>query len=288
MQKVSEDGVLALGGGGRVAALLKAAFQVTGENRLIWQSRSPECGEICFDPLACDGVERMRHAMRGCSVVLALSGVTPATGCDFSVNSELAQQVLFCADKEQMKHVFFVSTSAVYGGSDRAHPEDEIPNPVSAYGGSKYEMEQVIAAYSGQVRTTVLRLGNVAGADQLLGRVGHSGMVLLDQFPDGAFPSRSYIGPLTLARIVTRLIDLVIAGEKLPDILNIALPGVMGMDALLQAGNIPFQPVPAPESVIRTVMLDTGRLQDLFDFTDEMSFPGAVLEELACLKRALP
>ena len=89
---------------------------------------------------------------------------------------------------------------------DETMPAD----PVSEYGRAKRDAEQALAkglAGSG-VGLTCLRIGNIAGADALLGGQAASGaaQVVLDPVagqPMG--PERSYIGPLTLGASPTTL-----------------------------------------------------------------------------------
>jgi len=272
--------ILALGGGGRVAALLKAAFALTGETHLIWQSRGALENGICFDPLGPQGDVEMRAAMRGRKVVFALAGVTPASGSGLEVNTLLARQVLRAAAAEDIKHIFFISTAAVYGNSDQAHHEDDAAEPVSPYGREKLAMEAVIRADETAIGKTILRIGNIAGADQLLGRVGQAPDVFLEQFSDGGFPERSYIGPVTLAKVLTQLFDRAISGYALPEVLNIATPNGVAMDALLRAAEIDFQARPAPNTAIGKVVFNTNRLMRLYSFAPHASDPVRMVDEL--------
>lgn len=278
MVKALEKPILALGGSGRVAGLLRAAFEITGEDRVIWQSRADVPGGICLDPLAENGMEALSEAMIGRDLIFALAGVTPATGVPLNINSVLANRVLCAAEKAGVKHVFFVSSAAVYGVSDLAHGEEEALTPVSDYGVSKQRMEEGILRADSSVQLVILRIGNIVGADQLIGRVGLQKDVMLDCFANGRGPLRSYIGPVTLARVISRLMDHADAGRELPQIINIAAADLY-MDELLEAADMSYERRAAPAHGIARVIFDLARLQSLYDFApDDLTAAGMVQE----------
>ena len=97
----------------------------------------------------------------------------------------------------------------------------------------------------------------------------------IDQFPDGRTPSRSYIGPVTLARVLHQLCT----GDDLPPILNIAAPGAVQMGALLDAAGLDWQPKPASIAAIPEVRLDTNALECRFDFAPENQTPVGLVSE---------
>lgn len=144
--------------------------------------------------------------------------------------------------------VLLMSSAAVYGAGD--FTEDAIPAPTNAYGASKLAMEGLAGA------ATILRLGNVAGADALLSRAGAE--VVLDPVPGGG-PVRSYIGPITLARVLATLAH----AESLPRILNIASPPPVAMGALLDAAGIAWRSGPERAGVVPRVGLDVTRLSSI-------------------------
>jgi len=114
--------------------------------------------------------------------------------------------------------------------------------------------------------------------------VGHGENIQLDQFPDGGHPERSYIGPITLARVLTRLFDLALAGQPLPKILNVATPHTVSMADLLRANGNRWKNVPAPSGAIRSVQLEVAQLGLLYDFAPDASAPEAMIEELNVVK----
>lgn len=207
----------------------------------------------CFDILAEPAA--LKQAVRSADVTLCLAGVTPSSGAALSLNTTLALAVL---EASEARPLLLASSASVYGRVAGLCREEDKPTPVAPYGRSKLEMENAVLARGGRV--TCLRIGNVAGADQILGRVERGEAISLDRFADGRTPVRSYIGPTTLAR---QLADLALAagsGTKLPDVLNLAAPGAVEMGAILDAVPYPWQPRPAPDDAIAEVVLDTHRL----------------------------
>ena len=96
------------------------------------------------------------------------------------------------------------SSAAVYGRPEGDAPLSETTEPrrVSGYGRAKRAMEQAVAEGQG---VTCLRIGNVAGADQLLLNAATAtaqAPLILDRFADGTGPDRSYIGPETFLGVV--------------------------------------------------------------------------------------
>ncbi|QUS36063.1 NAD-dependent epimerase/dehydratase family protein [Falsirhodobacter algicola] len=178
--------------------------------------------------------------------ILNLAGVTDPSGpLEDNVTTAAAA---IAEGARRGARVFLMSSAAVYGQGMRDFHEEDAPAPLNAYGAAKARME---ALASGAI---LLRLGNVAGADALLGRA--AGHVTLDPAgPEG--PVRSYIGPATLARVLGHLF----ATPSLPRILNIAEPPPIGMAALLDAAGIDWSFGPERAGTIPRVGLDTARLQ---------------------------
>jgi nucleoside-diphosphate-sugar epimerase len=149
------------------------------------------------------------------------------------------------------------SSAAVYGAQSGLLTEEGTCHPVSDYGQAKLDMETRGAALSRklQIGVSSLRIANIAGADAILGnwREGFA----LDRFADGQTPRRSYIGPATLAEVMTALS----AANGLPDILNIAAPGVTAMGDLLDEAGLAWSPRPAPSTAIPEITLSTERLE---------------------------
>lgn len=237
--------LLVLGSGGKLGQLLRASWPENPSLDVVWHCGSTEGFDILNHP------QQLAETVADCNKVLMLAGVTQSLpDRPFSTNVALAQVILEAASS---KPVLLASTAAVYGRHPGPLTED-IAQPVSDYGRSKHKMEQAAATFP---NATCLRIGNIAGADALLGRSQPD--QTLHQFPDGSFPVRSYIGPVTLAQTIAQLVGL----KWLPRILNVASPDPISMADLLEAAGRPWRAVPAPESAIRRVHLDTTQLQAL-------------------------
>jgi len=221
----------------------------------LWQTRG---GAAAADWIYCDILhdpEGLAAACARADVILTLAGITPAPGRDLALNSDLALVVQRAAGGRP--HLL-ASSAAVYGRAGGLCRESDAVQPAAPYGGAKRAMEQAVLAEGGPV--TCLRIGNVAGADQILGQAGQGATLTLDRFPDGRTPRRSYIGPATLARVLVDLVRAAGQGRALPDILNVTAPGTVEMGALLDAAGCPWTPRPAPPDAIAEVALDTGPL----------------------------
>ncbi|MCX7566010.1 NAD-dependent epimerase/dehydratase family protein [Sulfitobacter sp. F26169L] len=266
----TDSRVLLLGAGGRLGRMLFAHWPQP--RQLIGQSRQNINGFLKFDPLADSAA--LKSAAAQAQTVICLSGVTPAhavaTGDGMHLNTDLALAAIDAAPAET--RVFVASSAAVYGAAYGPLCEDGPVAPLSAYGHAKRAMEEVALA-RGAGRICVLRIGNVAGADAILG--GWRDGMALDQLPDGGTPRRSYIGPQTLARVIHTLC----MAKDVPDIINIAAPGVIEMGALLDAAGLAWAPRAPQGPVIGEVALDTRRLEALYSFSeDECTAQGMVAQ----------
>ena len=109
----------------------------------------------------------------------------------------------------------------------------------------------------------MLRIGNVIGADALIGGAD-AAEVVLDPVPGQAGgPQRAAIGPVALARVLEGLAARALAGHALPDLLNIAAPGAVAMADLLQAAGLPWRYGPENPHVLARAAMDTSRLEAL-------------------------
>lgn len=261
------------GASGRVGRLLATAWERAGAQVVLQRRGSEALGtalpELHWAPL--DGPDPLRdwvqaHGRPGAMLVLA--GATPGTGRDLALNRSLAEACLRAASEAGIGRVLVASSSAVYGtGRDRPWRESDPVRPESAYGLAKLEMESACALWRAQgLGVTCLRIGNVAGADALLMNAGSS--IRLDRFADGGGPLRSYIGPLTLARVLLDLADPALA---LPDVLNIAAPRPVSMQALAEAAGLDWAWQPAPDSAIQHFTLDCSAVVAAVRFSDTES-----------------
>ncbi len=261
MADCDTERVLVVGGTGRVGGLLVRAWALTGQGGIIWQRRVGDGAGPRFDPLAEPAA--FAAAAEGALAVLNLAGRVGGTERDYADHAALALAALNAARKAGVAWVFLASSAAVYGQAECA-TEDAPLAPVTPYGRAKAHMEdaarQWVAAHPGGPGVTCLRIANVAGADALLGAAPGPGPQMLDVFPDGTGPRRSYLGPLALAGILSRLVGHVREGGAMPEVLNVALDGAVAMAALLDADGRVWAPRPASQKTLPVVRLDVTRL----------------------------
>lgn len=269
--------VAVLGATGRTGAILRH-FWPAGKAR--WQGRYLPAGAAAqhwavLDPLADPGA--LAAASAGCSTILCLAGVThirQAAGADLDDNLRLARAAIQ-AGASVGARVLLASSAAVYGAQSGVLRETTPLAPVSDYGQAKAVMEAEAAALGARlgVEVTSLRIGNIAGVDAILGG-WHPGFAL-DCFADGRTPRRSYIGPVTLARVLAALCD----APALPGCLNVAAPGTIEMGALLDAAGLGWTPRPAPDSVPADVSLSVAALAELVALAPDSATPAALVSE---------
>ncbi len=246
--------VLVMGASGRVGAYLRQFWPSLAIDPL-WQFRidAPD-GALLWNPLS--------DPMPDCGpvyAVLCLAGVT--SGRDVALNTDLALAALRAAQRLGAARVLLASSVAVYGADPGPHLEDGPCNPANEYGRAKLAMEQVARKNAGGIELCVLRIGNIAGADALLGGLRAGIKPSLHRFLGGRAPHRAYIGPKTLAEL---LAHLACHDGTLPNVVNIAQPGLVGMDELLRAAGRDWDWQDAPAQALAELRLDLARLQALY------------------------
>ena len=251
--------ILHLGASGRLGRLLARAWAGPAgaglDVRPVWRrAEGAPPGALLWSPLD----EPMPEA-EPVDVVIDTAGVTHGDAATLSLNAGLAEAALAAAERLGARWALLPSSAAVYGAGPCR--EDAEPEPASNYGRAKLAMEHAVAGRP----ATCLRIGNVVGADALVGR--NEGSAVLDRLPDGRAPRRSFIGPEGLARVLAGLARLAARGQALPDVLNVATPEAVGMEALAEAAGFAWRHREAPPGVIPVVALDTARL--------EATLPGA-------------
>ena len=232
-------GIVVLGSGGKLGRLLRPVFPCPAT----WLTRGDV--DVTDSNALC-------AALQGADAILCLAGITHGRPEPMDLNTDLATHVLDAARQVGAGRVFLFSSAAVYGRLPGVLTETGPVAPASPYGLAKLAMEHAAQRHSHPC--TVLRLGNVAGADAILG--GWKPGFALDTLADGSTPRRSYIGPARLAHVLADLC----AADDLPALMNVAAPGAVQMGRLLDAAGLEWRPRPADGETIAEVTLDTNRL----------------------------
>ncbi|MFN7224185.1 MAG: NAD-dependent epimerase/dehydratase family protein [Paracoccaceae bacterium] len=232
--------IIVTGAGGRIGRLLRNLWPAP----VYWLTRQE--WDILHDP-----PPDLPHG----ATWLDLSGVIRG---EVSHNPALAQRVCAAAS-ERDGRVIYVSSAAVYSGGGVDMDEADTPRPSNDYGRSKLAAETIVRQCAG---STVLRLGNLVGADALLGVARD--VTMLDPVPgELRGPVRSYIGPHVLAEVLLKLCQM--PKRVLPDILNIAQPGEIRMADLLTAAGINWRFGPSRTDVLGRVVMSVQRLTGIID-----------------------
>lgn len=276
-------GPLILGASGRIGRAFRALWAAglwPDAARPLWHGRASTANwrpDLVWDITAPDALPDSAATGAGKAGVIVLAGITRGDAQAQSANSTLGLAALALARRDGLGPVLFCSTAAVYGRAEGPLAEDHPTCPQSDYGKAKLAMEQaLLPAIAGQA--AILRIANVAGADApLLAAAG--GRVRLDRFADGRSPRRSYVGPLTLARVMLGLIAQHGAGRALPPVLNIAAPGEVEMADLLAAAGCGWDWVPAPDNALARLALDTARLAAILPLSPLTGRPATLVAE---------
>lgn len=287
--------VLVLGATGRIGGILRKGWP---EGQGLWQSRTDHGGHgghgdrgeqnwITLDPLS--DSEALVRAAKTADSLLCLSGVTPMAAANKGANMDDNVTLALAAVRAGAKAgvpVLLSSSAAVYGNQTGVLDETCPLAPLNAYGQAKARMEREAQALAQNLgaRVTSLRIGNIAGVDAILG--GWRAGFALDRFADGATPRRSYIGAVTLARVLGDLARCSVGGRDLPDVLNVAAPGMIEMGALLDAAGLGWTPRDAPQTAIPAVCLSTERLETVTRFDRDDSTPAAMVAQWRSLAPA--
>ncbi len=255
-----ENAILVLGSTGKLGVFLRRLWSQPHRSQRVgaWVARTPaDTGMTRWTPGDDPSI------LPPADTLVALWGVTAGDDYALLMNTTLAIAALDLATAIGARRVLHCSSAAVYPGGPTPAAETDGPlNPHSAYGRSKRAMEQAIAAWSTAhpdgPRSCVMRLANVAGADQLFAAMDRATPLTLDRFPDGSGPRRSYIAPSDLGDVILALADAPL--ETLPPIVNVTGPSVVPMDDLLRAAGCPFEWRPAPDGALPVMALSDERL----------------------------
>lgn len=249
------------GAGGRLGRLLRCLWPGALDARLepVWYARKSLIpGVFGWDM----GREPTPDLPQG-AIILHLAG-SVATLAEYRA-STLA--IGAAARDSGARHLFVASSGAVYRPQEKENTEETPPDPANAYGEAKLAAEQAareqVAREQVAAGLTLLRIGNIAGADALLGGNEPGRRVVLDPVAGQNGPERSYIGPTVLAAVFSRLAALVVEGAALPVLLNVAQPGRIAMGDLLDAAGRDWGFGPPNAAVLPRLTLASDRLATL-------------------------
>ena len=115
-----------------------------------------------------DDKDSLRPFVRGKDLIFHVAGRIKGTAGElFSTNSRGTENLLAAAAARNpdLRRFLFVSTQEVLGIVDGREPaaEDTPARPVTAYGKSKREAEQIVMGYDGKVPWTIIRPSTVFG-----------------------------------------------------------------------------------------------------------------------------
>lgn len=254
------------GATGKLGRLMRRAWDIAPVPgwRPVWIGRRPAPGvDVIWHP------DTPAPCMA--DAVLALWGVVPGAG-DLAENSRLARAAMALGRASGAGCVLHCSSSAVYGPGAQL-TEGATCAPTNPYGEAKLDMEAAIPGEAGP-EACVLRLANVVGADSLFAALNSDAPMVIDRFPNGQGPRRSYATPSGLWRAVAALLQ----ADPLPGVINVATPVPMEMAVLARAAGQAFDWREAPREALAEVALDTGRLQRLIGDTSPVTAEEMIAE----------
>lgn len=260
--------VLILGASGKLGRMLWRHWQDAPPEGLTmsWQYReNPAEGALCWQVGA-----PTQGVLPRVDAIVALWGVTPGAGPgagrDLAENRSLALEAMVLGDSLGARRVLHCSSAAVYAPGPEAMSETQAGGAINAYGAAKLEMEAALSEWSrghpGGPASCAMRIANVVGADSLFGALARGdGPITLDRFAGGEGPWRSYVSVSALARAIEAL--LTCEEADLPEVVNIATPKPVAMEALVRAAGFGIAWRDAPAGAAAMVVLDTARLADM-------------------------
>lgn len=211
--------------------------------------------------------------LKPAKAVIALWGASPGSGHSFDENERLGLAALEIACDIGADRVFLASSAAVYGGAEISDMTEHAENlqPSGEYGQSKLAMENAAALWAARHQdgpaVCCLRISNVVGGDSLFASLAGGASVVLDQFPSGGGPRRSYVTPSDLARTLDTLINVPI--QDIPRTLNIAGARPVLMEDMAKAAGVGVTWRSAPDTALECVAMGTSRLASLVGTLEE-------------------
>jgi len=114
----------------------------------------------------------LKKAMKDIDIVyhLAARVTTPYANLDPHIYEQVnhwgTAEVVFAVEESEVKQLVYVSSTSVYGASNKQAAETTVPNPKTFYGNSKLRAEQHVQRLVDKKRAVIIRAGNVYGFNQ--------------------------------------------------------------------------------------------------------------------------
>lgn len=250
--------LLVTGADSRIGRFLRAAWSVAPppDVRVIWASRH----QGPWQDLLAGPLDPCRSGTIVLHLAADLSEAPQAAARSLVIDAAVAT----AARQGHARLLIYASSMSVYVPTSADMAESAACGPVSAYGKMKWAGEGVVRKIAAHLPVTCLRIGNVVGADALIGAADHARRVWLDPVAGHkGGPVRSWIAPAEFARVVGHLVRCAVSGLRLPDVLNVASPGGFPMAALLQAAGLAWEYGPARPTTRARVTMSTDALARL-------------------------
>ena len=249
--------VLLLGANGKLGRMLRFQWSSSGPDIIPIVRKPLPTGERVWAP-GDDTAELPRV-----DAVLALWGRTSGTEVELTENVSLGVSAMELGMALGAGHVIHCSSAAVYkpGATPRTEAQTD---PQNLYGKSKLAMEQAVSAFqslNGGPKASILRIGNVAGADSLFVNLARRKVIELDTFADGSGPQRSYIAPRDLAHVIEMVLQH--PPEEGLRVMNVAAPRVTAMADIVKATGTALHRKAADAAAAPMVALDVTQQQAL-------------------------
>lgn len=263
--------ILVLGASGKLGRMVRSVCQSEDFQHVdlipVFRSGSPESGGIVWHP------GQSMEVFPDVDAVLALWGTTRGSTEVLAQNTQLAIVATELAVTLQARCVVHCSSAAVYRPGPDLLPETAELDPPSEYGRAKLAMERAISQSAAPVRSVILRIGSVAGAESLFASLARGNGITLDRFKDGLGPKRSYISPQDLTRAILALI----AHAEAKGVYNIGARHPVGMHDIAMAAGQKVTWKEAPEGAVQHVMLDTAKLSQICDLGPDSADPAKLV-----------
>lgn len=277
-----------LGANGKLGAIL-AHFATCAA--LEWQTQTRVNGADVLWSGAFDDPAVGAVFAQGATLINMIGYTGPDEEMLHDTNVRFVKDLLTKAAKTGVAHVVLASSAAVYGtGNDTLFDENDPMRPISPYGVSKSAMEDVayrFATKSASPAITILRIGNIVGADALSAaanrHVKANKPMPLHRFSDGTAALRSYIGPRDLFDVVRTLSQ---PHDSPPRVINVAHPQPVALDSILHAykthliPNLEWVDTPTPDGIPHRVTLSTHKIQNLMRFEEYDDPADAMVQQM--------